>query len=46
MKVLDTHKQHNMTEQLTALKHPTSKDNVHLTEEGYKVLATSLLKGQ
>jgi hypothetical protein len=35
----------NTTEQLTALKHPTSKDNVYLTEEGYHVLSESSQKG-
>ncbi len=34
----------NTSEQLAALKHLPSKDNVHLTEEGYKAMAASLLK--
>jgi hypothetical protein len=34
----------NPPEQLAALKAITSKDNVHLTEEGQKALAAGLLK--
>ena len=30
--------------QLAALKQITAKDNVHLTEDGYKALAAGLLK--
>jgi hypothetical protein len=48
MRVLDTlgcltHSS-NPPEQLAALRQITSKDNVHLTEEGYKALAAGLLK--
>ncbi len=48
MRVLDTlgcltHSS-NPPEQLAALKHLTTKDNVHLTDEGYKALAAGLLK--
>jgi lysophospholipase L1-like esterase len=34
----------NTSEKLAALEHLPSKDNVHLTEEGYKAMAASLLK--
>jgi hypothetical protein len=48
MRVMDilnclTHKA-NPPEQLAALKAITAKDNVHLTDEGYKALAAGLLK--
>jgi hypothetical protein len=33
----------NPPEQLAALKQLTTKDNVHLTDEGYKALAAGLL---
>jgi hypothetical protein len=48
MRVLDTlgclTLTNNTSEQLTALKHITSKDHVHLTEEGYKAMAAVILK--
>jgi hypothetical protein len=48
MRVLDTMgcltNSTNPPEQLAALKQITAKDNVHLTEDGYKALAAGLLK--
>ena len=48
MRVLDTlgclTLTNNTSEQLTALKHITSKDHVHLTEAGYKAMAAGILK--
>jgi hypothetical protein len=48
MRVLDTlgclTNSSNPPEQLAALKQLTTKDNVHLTDEGYKALAVGLLK--
>jgi hypothetical protein len=48
MRVLDTlgclTNSSNPPEQLTALQQLTTKDNVHLTDEGYKALAVGLLK--
>ena len=48
MRVLDTMgcltNSTNPPEQLAALKHIMSKDNVHLTEDRYKPLAEGLLK--
>jgi hypothetical protein len=48
MRVLDTlgclTQTNNTSDQLTALKHLTSKDHVHLTEEGYKAMAAGILK--
>jgi hypothetical protein len=48
MRVLDTlgclTLTNNTSEQLAALKHITSKDHVHLTEEGYKAMAAGILK--
>jgi hypothetical protein len=48
MRVLDTlgclTNSTNLPEQLAALKHLTARDNMHLTEEGYKAMGVGLLK--
>ncbi len=48
MRVLDTlgclTLTNNTSEQLTALEKITSRDQVHLTDEGYKAMAAGILK--